>query len=105
MSVATAGVGTALLPAAFSRRCAATLARDGFMPRQLSNLGDKLTYQNGIVLLGIACVLLITAFGGSTDRLIPLYAIGVFVAFTLSQTGMVIHWYRERDANWQVKAT
>lgn len=85
-------------------RLSAILARDGFMPRQLAHIGDKLTFQNGIFLLGVACVALIIVFGGSTDRLIPLYAIGVFVAFTLSQTGMVIHWFRLKGPGWQVKA-
>lgn len=85
-------------------RLSAILARDGFMPRQLAHIGDKLTFQNGIFLLGLACVALIALFGGSTDRLIPLYAIGVFVAFTLSQSGMVIHWFHEKGPAWQVKA-
>ncbi len=85
-------------------RLSSILARDGFMPRQLSNLGDKLTFTNGIILLGLFSVILIAAFGGSTDRLIPLYAIGVFIAFTLSQAGMVIHWWRLRGRGWQLKA-
>ncbi len=85
-------------------RLSSILARDGFMPRQLSNLGDKLTFTNGIILLGLFSVLLIMAFGGSTDRLIPLYAIGVFIAFTLSQVGMVIHWWKVRGRAWEIKA-
>lgn len=85
-------------------RLASILARDGFMPRQLSNLGDKLTFSNGIVLLGLFSAVLIAAFGGDTDRLIPLYAIGVFIAFTLSQLGMVMHWWREKGKGWATKA-
>lgn len=85
-------------------RLSSILARDGFMPRQLSNLGDKLTFTNGILLLGVACALVLVLFGGNTDRLIPLYAIGVFIAFTLSQTGMVVHWYRLKTPGWTVKA-
>jgi amino acid transporter len=85
-------------------RLSAILARDGFMPRQLAHIGDKLTFQNGIFLLGLACVALLVLFGGSTDRLIPLYAIGVFVAFTLSQSGMVIHWFHVKGRGWQIKA-
>jgi amino acid transporter len=85
-------------------RLSAILARDGFMPRPLANIGDKLTFSNGIVLLGVFAAILIAVFGGSTDRLIPLYAIGVFIAFTLSQTGMVLHWWRERGRGWLIKA-
>jgi amino acid transporter len=76
---------------------ASLMAKDGFLPRQLANRGDRLVYSNGILILaGISCLLLVI-FGGSTHALIPLYAIGVFVAFTLSQTGMVLHWRRERS--------
>src|SRR5262249_36877775 len=85
-------------------RLSSILARDGFMPRQLSNLGDKLTFTNGIILLGVFSVLLLMVFGGNTDRLIPLYAIGVFIAFTLSQVGMVVHWFKLKGKGWTVKA-
>src|SRR5205085_2228837 len=71
---------------------------------QLANLGDKLTFSNGILMLGIFASVLLAAFGGSTDRLIPLYAIGVFIAFTLSQTGMVYRWMRLRGPLWPLKA-
>jgi amino acid transporter len=76
-------------------RLASLLARDRFLPRQLSNLGDRLVFSNGIVLLAIFSGLLVWAFGGDTSRLIPLYAVGVFLSFTLSQAGMVVHWWRE----------
>ncbi len=82
----------------------AILARDRFLPRQLTNQGDKLVFTNGILLLGAAAAVLIVAFKGSVDRLIPLYALGVFTAFTLSQSGMVLHWLRERGPNWAIKS-
>jgi amino acid transporter len=76
------------------------MAKDGFVPRQFANRGDRLVYSNGILILaGVSCLLLVV-FGGSTHALIPLYAIGVFCAFTLSQTGMVLHWWRERGPRW-----
>ncbi len=86
-------------------RLASILARDGFMPRQLTNLGDKLAFNNGILLLGVFSATVIIFARGSVDKLIPFFAIGVFVAFTLSQTGMVRHWFREKSAYWQGKAT
>jgi amino acid transporter len=76
-------------------RLASLLARDRFLPRQLSNLGDRLVFSNGIVLLAVFSGFLVWAFGGDTSRLIPLYAVGVFLSFTLSQAGMVVHWWRE----------
>src|SRR2546421_618294 len=76
-------------------RLASLLAQDRFLPRQLANLGDRLVFSNGIVLLAIFSGLLVWAFRGDTSRLIPLYAVGVFLSFTLSQAGMVVHWWRE----------
>jgi len=76
------------------------LASDKFMPRMYLLRGDRLGYSNGIITLGVASILLIIAFQGKTEQLIPLYAVGVFIPFTLSQTGMVIKWLRERPANW-----
>src|SRR2546428_218914 len=70
-------------------RLSSILARDRFVPRQLANLGDRLVFSNGILILGGSAGLLLIVFGGSTHRLIPLYAVGVFLAFTLSQSGMV----------------
>lgn len=85
-------------------RVANLLGRDRFLPHQLSNLGDRLVYGNGILLLsGLVAVLIIT-FGGDSHALIPLFAVGVFLAFTLSQLGMVVHWRRERGARWHLKA-
>src|SRR5207249_7293769 len=79
-------------------RLASLLAQDRFLPRQLANLGDRLVFSNGIVLLAIFSGLLVWAFRGDTSRLIPLYAVGVFLSFTLSQAGMVVHWWREGKA-------
>jgi amino acid transporter len=83
---------------------AALMAKDGFMPRQFTMRGDRLGYSTGIIALSVAAILLIIAFNGDTDLLIPLYAIGVFLSFTLSQSGMVRRWFRLRDSNWQGKA-
>lgn len=85
-------------------RLAALLANDGFLPHQLRNLGDRLVFANGILLLAIASGILIVAFGGDTHSLVPLFAIGAFLAFTLSQTGMVVHWWYERARRWRSKA-
>ena len=77
-------------------RLSSLLARDRFLPRQFANRGDRLVFSNGIIILAIFSGLLVIAFGGDTSRLIPLYAVGVFLSFTLSQSGMVVHWLRER---------
>jgi amino acid transporter len=77
-------------------RLASLLARDRFLPRQFANRGDKLVFSNGIVILAVFSAILVIAFGGDTSRLIPLYAVGVFLSFTLSQAGMVRHWLKER---------
>ena len=82
-------------------RLAAILAEDGYMPRQFSFRGDRLAYSWGIVLLAAIAFALLWAFGGDTHALIPLYSVGVFVCFTLSQLGMVRHWLRERDSGWR----
>ncbi|HUQ43620.1 MAG TPA: APC family permease [Candidatus Limnocylindria bacterium] len=81
-------------------RLAAILATDGYMPRQFSFKGDRLAFTSGIVILSIAASVLIILFGGITTALIPLYAVGVFIAFTIGQTGMVLHWRRERPPGW-----
>jgi amino acid transporter len=86
-------------------RLASILARDAYMPRQFAARGDRLAFSNGIIALALAAVLLIWAFHGDTSALIPLYAIGVFVCFTLSQAGMVVHWWRIRDPGWKRRAT
>jgi amino acid transporter len=80
------------------------LARDGFLPRQLALLGDRLVYSNGILLLSSCAALLIIVFRGNTTAIIPLYAVGVFTSFTLSQAGMVRHWQEIRCAGWRLSA-
>src|SRR6185503_17310660 len=82
-------------------RLSSLLARDRFLPRQLGTRGDKLVFSNGIIILAIFSGILVVAFGGDTSRLIPLYAVGVFLSFTLSQLGMVRRWYRTRSPRWK----
>lgn len=84
-------------------RLAAVLARDGYLPRPLSALGDRLVFSNSILMLVTVAGLLIVLFE-DTHALIPLFAIGAFLAFTLSQIGMVIHWRRKQGPEWQLKA-
>ncbi|MFC6016001.1 APC family permease [Plantactinospora solaniradicis] len=80
------------------------MARDGYAPRRFLHMGDRLAFSNGIVALAVAAALIFVAFGGYTQSLIPLYAVGVFLAFTLSQAGMVAHWRRHRGRNWRRRA-
>ncbi|MDZ8052265.1 MAG: APC family permease [Aulosira sp. ZfuVER01] len=80
------------------------LARDGFLPRQLSLLGDRLVYSNGIILLSVCAGILVIIFKGQVNAVIPLYAVGVFTSFTLSQAGMVRHWFQSRESNWRASA-
>jgi amino acid transporter len=81
-------------------RLSSILARDRFVPRQFANQGDRLVFSNGIIILSGFAILLVVVFGGDTHALLPLYAIGVFISFTLSQSGMVIHWLRLRGSGW-----
>ena len=85
-------------------RLAAFLALDGFLPRQLASLGDRLVFSNGIFALSGCAALLLVIFNASVTRLIPLYAVGVFISFTLSQAGMVVHWWRQQGRGWLGKA-
>jgi amino acid transporter len=85
-------------------RLSSILANDHYMPRQLAARGDRLAFSNGIVMLALFATVLIIVFHGVTAALIPLYAVGVFVCFTLSQAGMVVHWFRTRDPGWRWKA-
>ncbi|MUG48094.1 amino acid permease [Paenibacillus woosongensis] len=82
---------------------AVNLANDRFIPRMFTVRGDRLGYSNGIISLGLLSILLIIAFQGQTEQLIPLYAVGVFIPFTLSQTGIMMKWIRERPAGWVPK--
>jgi amino acid transporter len=86
-------------------RLSSILAGERFMPRQLAARGDRLAFSNGIVMLAVMAMLLVWMFNAQTTLLIPLYAIGVFVCFTLSQAGMVRHWFKVRDKRWKWKAT
>ncbi len=79
------------------------LARDGYMPHQMASFGDRLVFSNGIFILGFFACLLLVIFHGDTHALIPLYAIGVFVSFTLSQAGMVKRWLVKRGLHWRKK--
>lgn len=82
-------------------RLSSLLARDRFLPRQFANRGDKLVFSNGIIILAVFSGALVVMFGGDTSRLIPLYAVGVFLSFTLSQSGMVRRWLRTRSPQWK----
>ncbi len=80
-------------------RLASLLAADRFLPRQFANRGDRLVFSNGVIILAVFSIVLIIVFGGSEQAMLPLYALGVFLSFTLSQAGMVIHWLRARKAD------
>src|SRR5262249_9177497 len=85
-------------------RLAFFMARDRFMPRQFANRGDRLGYSNGILILAVLSACLLVIFRGDTHALIPLYAVGVFVSFTLSQSSMVRYWVRLRSPLWPMRA-
>ncbi|MBN2555894.1 MAG: APC family permease [Anaerolineales bacterium] len=85
-------------------RLSSFMATDGFLPRQMSNLGDRLVYSNGITALGVLASALILLFNGDTHALLPLYAVGVFISFTLSQFGMVRRWLRLKPSGWRHNA-
>jgi amino acid transporter len=82
---------------------AVNLAKDKYIPRMFLIRGDRLGYSNGIIILGIASIFLILAFHAETEHLIPLYAVGVFLPFTLSQSGMMVKWLREKPQGWVAK--
>ena len=85
-------------------RLAGILANDRFMPRQFSARGDRLAFSNGIITLALIAMALVALFHGDTNALVPLYAIGVFICFTLSQAGMVMHWLRSKEPGWRRRA-
>ena len=85
-------------------RLASIVARDRFLPRQFTNQGDRLAFSNGILILSVLAAALLVAFAGDTHALIPLYMIGVFVSFTLSQAGMVVHWRTSGAPGWRTSA-
>jgi amino acid transporter len=82
-------------------RLGSILARDRFLPHQFTFRGDRLAFSNGIIVLGAMASVLLVVFDADVDKLIPLYAFGVFVSFTLSQSGMVVHWLRLRESGWK----
>jgi amino acid transporter len=86
-------------------RLAAVMARDGYFPKQFSHRGLRLAYSNGIIVIGVLAIALVIIFGGSTHALIPLFAVGVFLCFTLSQAGMVVHWMHHHESRWRFKLT
>ena len=86
-------------------RLASIVSRDRFLPRQFMNQGDRLAFSNGIVILSLFAAVLIVIFGGDTHALLPLYMIGVFISFTLSQAGMVIRFRRQKPAGWRTGST
>jgi amino acid transporter len=86
-------------------RLAAVLGMDGFFPRQFSFRGDRLAFSMGIVALGLIAASLVVIYGGHTHALIPLYAVGVFIDFTIAQAGMIRHWWRERTPGWRRRLT
>ena len=85
-------------------RLASVLAKDRYLPNQFVHLGDRLVFSNGIMILSLLTGLLIVVFRADSHALVPLFAVGAFLAFTLSQAGMVAHWFRERGRHWQLKA-
>jgi amino acid transporter len=103
LQIATAAILTLAANTAYADfpRLSSIIARDGYLPRQLANRGDRLVFSNGVIFLAAMASLLIVVFGGQTDALIPLYAVGVFTAFTLSQLGMVRHHLRIREPAWK----
>ena len=103
LQFATAAILTLAANTAYADfpRLSSIIARDGYLPRQLANRGDRLVFSNGVLVLGGAAALLIIAFGGVTNALIPLYAVGVFTSFTLSQFGMVKHHQKEREKGYK----
>jgi hypothetical protein len=102
MQFATLGILTVAANTSFAGfpRLTSILAKDGYLQRQFTSLGDRLVFSNGILLLGFASAGLIVLFAGDTHALIPLFVVVAFMAFTFSQTAMVAHWWRNRGAGW-----
>ncbi|MHB0998997.1 MAG: APC family permease [Armatimonadota bacterium] len=86
-------------------RLASIMARDRFLPRQFYNVGDRLVFSNGIMVLAVMASLLVIVFKANTSALIPLYAVGVFLSFTLSQSGMVKRFHRMKEKGWEIRST
>jgi amino acid transporter len=103
LQFATAAILTLAANTAYADfpRLSSIIARDGYLPKQLANRGDRLVFSNGVIVLAGSAAILIIAFGGLTNALIPLYAVGVFLSFTLSQAGMVRHHQKERERGYK----
>src|SRR5262245_21139922 len=103
LQFATAAILTLAANTAYADfpRLSSIIARDGYLPKQLANRGDRLVFSNGVLVLALSAGALIVAFGGLTNALIPLYAVGVFLSFTLSQAGMVRHHQKERERGYK----
>jgi hypothetical protein len=106
LQIATAAILTLAANTGFADfpRVASILAKDGFVPRELAYRGDRLVFSRGIAGLAAVAAVLIVVFGGKTESLVPLYAVGVFTAFTLSQAGMVRHHFAHREPAWKWRA-
>jgi hypothetical protein len=106
LQIATAAILTLAANTAYADfpRLSSIIAHDKYLPRQLANRGDRLVFSNGVLILATMAGILIVAFGGLTNALIPLYAVGVFTSFTLSQAGMVRHHQKEREPRWKFNA-
>jgi len=85
-------------------RLSSIIAKDNYLPRQLANRGDRLVFSNGVIFLGLASAVLVISFGGIVNALIPLYAVGVFTGFTLSQFGMLVRHRKLKEPGWQARA-
>jgi hypothetical protein len=107
VQAATAGILLLAANTAFNDfpRLLFFMARDSYAPKTFLHVGDRLAFSNGIIALAVVAGLIFVAFGGRTQSLIPLYAVGVFLAFTLSQAGMVAHWWRHRTRHWRRSIT
>jgi amino acid transporter len=103
LQVSTAAILTLAANTAFADfpRLSSIIARDGFLPRQLFNRGDRLVFSNGVIVLAVLASVLLIVVNGEVTHLIPLYAVGVFTGFTLSQFGMVRHHQKERQPGWR----
>jgi len=103
LHAATAAILTLAANTAYADfpRLSSIIARDGYLPRQLANRGDRLVFSNGVLVLAFVASVLVVIFGGNETKLIPLYAVGVFTSFTLSQSGMVRHHLKEREPGWR----
>ena len=103
LQFATAAILTLAANTAYADfpRLSSIIAADGYLPKQLANRGDRLVFSNGVLVLAVTASALIVGFGGKTNALIPLYAVGVFTSFTLSQAGMVVHHRKEKEQGWK----